>query len=207
MPYGLPDSWVVWGAGRIARGARRGGRGGRRGGGGGLGGMVRTTTTHTKVKFNWKVTDVKFHEPAMHNFLNGKTTLGKPSELWMHLDAAAAMAVAGAKMKVGKRTGALAKSIHARHTGNATGQYIWIGSQRSYALYHHEGTRPHPIRAHDGGLLVFTGKFKNVKSNKYGRNTFSYRKVMTPKVNHPGTRANHYLSTQLKHFRNVGRVQ
>ena len=203
MPYGLPDSWAAWGIKRGARGLR-GSRGGGRGGG--LGGMVRTTTTHTKVKFSWKVTDVKFHEPAMHNFLNGKTTLGKPSELWMHLDVAAARAVAGAKAKVGKRTGALAKSIHYRHLGNPTGQYIWIGSEKSYAGFHHEGTRPHPIRAHDGGLLVFTGKFKNAKSNKYGRNTFSYKKVMTPQVNHPGTRANHYLSTQLKHFRNVGRV-
>lgn len=203
MPYGLPDSWAAWGAGRLARGMRSGGRGGR---GGGLGGMVRTTTTHTKVKFSWKVTDVKFHEPAMHNFLNGKTTLGKPSEIWIHLDLAAARAVAGAKAKVGKKTGALAKSIHSRHLGNATGQYIWIGSEKRYAGFHHQGTRPHPIRAHNGGLLVFTGKYQNQKSNKYGRNTFTYRKVMTPQVNHPGTRANHYLSTQLKHFRNIGRV-
>jgi hypothetical protein len=201
MPYGLPDSWAAWGAGRLARGMRP--KGGRRGGG-------RRSTKSVigtyKTVYKWKVTDVKFHEPAMHNFLNGKTTLGKPSELWMHLDIAAARAVAGAKMKVGKKTGALARSIHARHLGNPGGQYIWIGSMRSYALYHHEGTRPHPIRAHAGGLLVFTGKFKNAKSSKYGRNTFSYKKVMTPMVNHPGTRANHYLSTQLKHFRNIGRV-
>lgn len=200
MPYGLPDSWAAWGAGRIGRGMRPRGGSGR-------GRMVKTVIGTGKTTFYWKVTDVKFHEPAMHNFLNGKTTLGKPSEIWMHMDNAAAMAVAGAKAKVGKKTGALARSIHARHLGNTTGQYIWIGSEKRYAGFHHEGTRPHPIRAHDGGLLVFTGKFKNPKANKYGRNTFSYRKVMTPEVNHPGTRANHYLSSQLRHFRNVGRTQ
>jgi hypothetical protein len=177
-----------------------------RGGGGGGRRSTKSVIGTYKTVYKWKVTDFKFHEPAMENFLNGKTTLGKPSELWMHLDAASARAVAGAKMKVGKKTGALAKSIHARHLGNRTGHYIWIGSEKGYAKFHHEGTRPHPIRAHGGGLLVFTGKFKNAKSNKYGRNSFSYRKVMTPQVNHPGTRANHYLSTQLKHFRNIGRV-
>lgn len=200
--YGLPDSWVGWGVKRGLKwhGGSRGGRG-----------TVTTTTRRYKTSFTWKLKGVKFFEPEMNQFLNQKRISGphnppQPAEIWRHLDNAAAKAVAGARAKAGMKTGALRRSIHARHTGNWTGQYIWIGSEKDYALFHHQGTRPHPIRARDGGLLVFTGKFKNPKANKYGRNTFSYRKVMVESVNHPGTRANHYLTSQRRHFKNVGRA-
>lgn len=146
-----------------------------------------TTFTHTKTVFNWSTADVKFYEPAMHNFLNGKMVNGKPAPLWSYLEAKGQMAVVGAKAKAGYKTGRLRASIHMRHLGNPTGQYLWIGSKVDYALLHHSGSRPHTITANKpGGSLVF------MKGS---------RVIRTPMVSHPGTRPNRYLSSQLRHFR------
>ena len=86
-----------------------------------------------------------------------------------------------AKRQVGKNTGLLAASIGMSQSLTATGQQVKIGSPVSYALVHHEGSRPHRITA-NGGMLRFTSKGRVV-----------YRRS----VMHPGTRPNRYLSDHL----------
>lgn len=107
-------------------------------------------------------------------------------ELWKWLHKRGEKAVIGAKRSVGVQTGALKRSIHMRHLGNATGQYLWIGSQRSHALVHHEGSKPHLITPNPPNQVL--------KFNRGSRVVFA-RQVM-----HPGTRPNRYLSSQLRHF-------
>lgn len=147
--------------------------------------------THTETKFTYRVIGVTIYDLDLHMFLNTKyTRKRKPAPLWHALRAKGEAAVAGAKLKVGVKTGALRKSIHMKHLGNRTGQYLWIGSKLPYAYLHHQGTKPHPIVAtNPGGQLVFIRKA---------------RLIRTPMVNHPGTRGNHYLRVQLRrHFRTL----
>lgn len=124
---------------------------------------------------------IKVNVEALHNELN--TSKG---ELWRWLHKKGERAVLGAKSKVGVRTGVLQRSIHMRHLGNATGQYLWIGSDRSHALAHHQGTRPH--------IITPTPPKKLLKFSKGGNMIYTHR------VNHPGTKKNEYLSSQLRHF-------
>jgi hypothetical protein len=91
--------------------------------------------------------------------------------------------LASARTRVGVRTGRLRASLHMRHMRDARGQYLWIGSEESYALDHHEGTRPHVITPKTGKVLRFVSR---------GRIVYAHS------VNHPGTRANRYLSDALK---------
>lgn len=91
----------------------------------------------------------------------------------------AEVARAFARMKVGKRTGALAMSLYIEQSAALGGQKLTIGSNLPYALYHHEGTRPHMIHARGGEVLRFSSR---------GRVVYS-RMVM-----HPGTKPNRYLA-------------
>lgn len=187
MPgWGLvPDSAAIYYGSKAVRGRGRR-RPIRRGGGFGSRPIIQT-----KTKFSWRVTKVLIHEDALRRFLNTSTTLeGRRAPLWAALHAKGNLAVLGAKAKVGVRTGALRKSINMKHLGNATGQYLKIGSSLPYAYLHHQGTKPHPIAAtKPGGQLVFTRKA---------------RLIRTPMVNHPGTRGNYYLRAQLRrHFRTL----
>jgi hypothetical protein len=90
---------------------------------------------------------------------------------------------AAAKGQVGVRTGALRLSIHMRHLRDSRGQYIKIGSSLPYARMHHEGTRPHMIYPVRAQVLRFVTKG---------------RLVYTHAVRHPGTKANKYLTDNLK---------
>lgn len=131
------------------------------------------------------LTGVTLYKPILHRELN--TSAGS---LWKHMEIAGNKAVLGAKSKVGVDTGKLRKSIHKRHLGNPTGQYMLIGSWTvDYALAHHQGTKPHLIYPDRAKILSFSSKS---------------RVVRTPgPVNHPGTRANPYLTSQLWHFRSI----
>lgn len=95
-----------------------------------------------------------------------------------------------AKAEVGVKTGNLRRSITMEHRGIPTkGQTIKIGSALSYAYYHHEGTNPHTIRPKDypRGVLTFTKGFTVIRAKE---------------VQHPGNRANKFLSRQLlRHVR------
>jgi hypothetical protein len=180
----IPDSPLIYyGAKGLRR--RRSGRPVRRGGGFGLRPIIQT-----KTKFSWRVTNVKIDDNALFRFLNtSRTVEGDPAPLWAALHTKGAYAVTQAKRKVGVKTGALRNSIHMKHTGNVTGQYLWIGSKLPYAYLHHQGTKPHPIVAtNPGGVLIFTK---------------GTRLIRTPMVAHPGTRANWYLRAQLRHFKTL----
>lgn len=107
-------------------------------------------------------------------------------ELWKWLHIRGEHAVEGAKRKVHVRTGALQRSIHMRHLGNFTGQYLWIGSEKHYAELHHNGSRPHMIRPNSPNKVLVFSKGSRV--------------VFASQVMHPGTKPNPYLSSQLRHF-------
>ncbi len=172
MPFFvIPDSWGTYGIKKASSALKRAGRVGPK-----IGIKSGPTTTYS-YKFKNLVLDYN----ELRVYLN--TPRGP---LWSYLDKRGKMAVAGAKASVGVKTGALQRSIHMRHLGNSTGQYLWIGSKLHYAYAHHEGTKPHVITSKPGGKLVFVGKGKVL--------------VHTPVVRHPGTRPNRYLSSQLRHF-------
>lgn len=104
-----------------------------------------------------------------------------------HLKKRARMFVVLAKSQAGKETGKLASSIKTLiHERTTFGQRMVIGSRVDYAYYVHEGTRPHEIHPRDGGIMRFSG---------------AGRVVYTHQVNHPGTKANKYLSSNLWVFR------
>jgi len=174
MPaYGLiPDSPIFYYGNKFAKLGRTGGRGLGRS----LGGATRFSFTTQKLVI---------YQPQLYAELN--TSSGG---LWKALEVAGAFAVGKAKAQVGVKTGKLKSSIHKRHTGNFTGQYLWIGSTVNYAYMHHEGTRPHFIVPRVAGkMLRFSSKG---------------RMIMTPgPVMHPGTKPNRYLSNQLRHFRRI----
>lgn len=89
-----------------------------------------------------------------------------------------------AKRMVGVDTGALRASIKTRVVP-ARAPRIEIGATRSYALMHHEGTRPHMIRPHLRRNLRFKVQGRVV----YAREVF-----------HPGTRPNRFLTIPLERY-------
>jgi len=88
-----------------------------------------------------------------------------------------------AKAQVGVRTGALRASIHMRHMRDTRGQYVKIGSPLNYALVHHEGSKPHLIKPNKAHVLRYVSK---------GRVMYAHA------VMHPGTKANRYLTDNLR---------
>lgn len=90
---------------------------------------------------------------------------------------------AAARAQVGVRTGALRASIHMRHLRDSRGQYVKIGSALNYALLHHEGSKPHLIVPNRATILKFATR---------GRVVYAHA------VMHPGTKANRYLTDNLK---------
>jgi hypothetical protein len=132
----------------------------------------------TKIEFS--VVSIRINQRTTHAFLN--TNAGP---LWDALERRATLVQKLAKGRVGVKTGALRASIYKRHLGNSTGQYIVIGSDRKYAKDHHQGTRAHQIFASPGGKLSFVA---------------NGRRIVTNKVNHPGTKPNPYLTTFLPLF-------
>lgn len=92
---------------------------------------------------------------------------------------------AAARAQAGFRTGLLKSSIHVTQERTAAGQTVSIGSSLPYALYHHEGTRPHIIHGRNGGMLRYT---------QTGRVVYSRAVV------HPGTKPNKFLSDNIPLF-------
>jgi len=90
---------------------------------------------------------------------------------------------AAARAQVGVRTGALRASIHMRHLRDSRGQFIKVGSSLNYALLHHEGSKPHIIVPDRATILKFATRGRVVYANA---------------VRHPGTKANRYLTDNLK---------
>jgi hypothetical protein len=148
-------------------------------------GMGAVQSVRSSVSLDYKFNGLVIYDGVLRAELN--TSVG---DLWKYLERRADMAVAGAKQQVGVKSGNLMRSIHKRHTSQFSGQMIWIGSDTvSYAYAHHEGTRPHlitPKASNPKGKLIF------MKGSRI---------IVTPRVNHPGTKPNPYLRDQLVHFR------
>jgi len=91
----------------------------------------------------------------------------------------------GAKIQVGRSSGRLARSIDIGPTEYVGGSpQITIGSDLTYALLVHQGTRRHVIKPRNSRSVL---KFP-------GRGGFVYARV----VIHPGTRPNRYLLDNLR---------
>jgi hypothetical protein len=99
-----------------------------------------------------------------------------------HLHKRGTMVQNAAKMQAGVQTGALKASINMVHERTMYGQMLTIGSTLSYALAHHNGTRPHIITPKNAKMLRFTQQGRVV----YAR-----------AVRHPGTKPNRYLADNL----------
>lgn len=129
--------------------------------------------------------DFRFDERGMYH-----TFQAEGGDVGKDMERRATRVQLAAKRQVGKDTHMLERSIAKRFgrglPGGAGGRgdlVVSVGSDRWYALLHHEGTRPHLIRPrHPNGVLRFV---------KDGHVIFA--KV----VRHPGTRPNHYLSDNL----------
>jgi hypothetical protein len=110
--------------------------------------------------------------------------LNNPSgEVGRYLAKKGRIVQAAARAQVGVRTGALRASIHMRHLRDSRGQYVKIGSALNYALLHHEGSKPHLIVPNRATILKFATR---------GRVVYAHA------VMHPGTKANRYLTDNLK---------
>jgi hypothetical protein len=177
MPRGIPDSWALYGARKIVKSSRRSGRsrGGR---------SVQTILQKTTTSITYGFGGVKIYDEKLRLYLNTNS-----GDLWRWMEIRGNLAVEKAKKQVGSKTGALRQSIHKKHLGNFTGQYMWIGSFNDIAYVHHEGTKPHIITSGpegpDGKRLVF-------KSGTV--------LIHTVRVVHPGTKPNPYLRNQLRFF-------
>lgn len=112
----------------------------------------------------------------------GWVTKHRNGPVGVHLRKGANKIKTAAQIQVGIRTGALKASINISQEKTPNGQMVKIGSPLSYALVHHEGSRPHLIVGRKGGMLRFTSKG---------------RVVYTRAVIHPGTRPNKYLADNL----------
>lgn len=124
------------------------------------------------------MTKVTFYEPAIRTLLKSpEGAVGR------YLRRKGKLIEAAAKRQVGVRTGALRSSIHMRHGRDVRGQYVMVGSKLPYAKMHHEGTQPHMIFPNKASILRFT---------KRGQVIYAHA------VAHPGTRANKYLTDNLR---------
>jgi hypothetical protein len=94
-----------------------------------------------------------------------------------------------AKRLAGHKTGNLANHIVKRVVEEGGKPVVLVGVEGvKYALFHHEGTQPHIIRARRAPRLVFYWP-------KAGR------VVAFPQVNHPGTKPNRFLTNALRVLR------
>jgi hypothetical protein len=176
MPlYGIiNDSPFIYAAQRIGR-RLRGGRGGY------SPGPIEIALRAARPGVSFGGVNIVFRKPMLDRLLNQPSgTVGR------YLARKGAVIQAAARAQVGVKTGALRASIRVTHRSVGPGQYIVVGSSLNYALLHHEGSRPHIIRANRAQVLRFSSR---------GRVVFA-RQVL-----HPGTRPNRYLSDQLRYVR------
>ena len=94
-----------------------------------------------------------------------------------------------APIGTGPTAGRLKRSIKVyRHQRYTKGQTIRVGTSVPYAMYVHEGTRPHMIYPQNpGGALKFVPKGGT-------------RVIITKRVKHPGSRPNRFLTDNVKYI-------
>lgn len=104
-----------------------------------------------------------------------------------------------------RRPGTLRDSIVKRVVEQHGAPVVIVGSGDKVALWHHEGTRPHPIVAK--GLTTRTvkargGGTRQKPGGKAKLLVFYWAKVgrvvAFPRVNHPGTKPNRFLTNALR---------
>jgi hypothetical protein len=137
-------------------------------------------------------TRIKIYDQPLHFFLNTPDSgQGDKDNLWKYIDRRLNRTIIRAKRDVGVKSGALRDSIYSTHRGNSTGQYAEVIAPLSYALAHHNGTRPHIIKPDKAPQLVFMSKS---------------RLIRTSIVKHPGTKANRFLFKNLDVLAGLKRV-
>jgi hypothetical protein len=137
-------------------------------------------------------TRIKIYDQTLHMFLNTPDSgQGDKNNLWKYIDRRLNRTIIRARRDVGVKSGALRASIYSTHRGNSTGQYGEVIAPLSYALAHHNGTRPHIIQPSKAPQLVFMS---------------GSRLIRTPIVKHPGTRPNRFLSKNLDVLAGLKRV-
>jgi hypothetical protein len=103
-----------------------------------------------------------------------------------------------------KNPGRLFRSIRVYgHTRKGvTGQELYIGSAVTYAIFVHNGTKPHVIMPKDPkGVLIFPSRGASTtmragrSSSKYGGSV-----IIAKRVVHPGYKGNHFLTDNIKLF-------
>jgi tellurite resistance-related uncharacterized protein len=126
----------------------------------------------------------KINRSAVAKLLYGKGTYPDMIPIYHELRFRAGMVAVTAKVKAGKKTGRMAKSIDVTDSVRPPFQWFRIEAHTSYAYYHHKGTKPHIIT----GSLEFRSHGKSVH---------------TSVVHHPGTRPNPFLRDSLPIFMRV----
>jgi hypothetical protein len=164
MAKGFPDSFLLTSALRFKRDLQRGlGRRRRRGG----------------TVLYYKLVNLVLFKPIIQFELRGRY-----GTVDRHLHRIGNRIQQRAKRQVGVKTGRLRASIVMKHETQRGERAVRVGGYTSYALLHHQGTRPHIITPNKpGGNLVFRS---------------GSRIIHTKIVRHPGTRANRYLTDQLR---------
>lgn len=94
-----------------------------------------------------------------------------------------------AVIQCNKRTGKLSQSILKRPViSSGDTLSVTVGAYQPYAIYVHEGTKPHIIRARNANVLAFYWPAK-------GTGMFFFKSV-----NHPGYKGNKFLTDNLRLF-------
>jgi hypothetical protein len=127
----------------------------------------------------YTLSNARIHPAGVHSVLYSQR-----GDVAKHIRKLGQAVVVFAKSKAGVRTGNLKRSITMKVDRNAlTGYGVLVGSSVRHALVHHQGAKPHEIRASGRGFLRFRG---------------SNGVVHTRSVHHPGHRGNAYLTDALK---------
>ena len=126
---------------------------------------------------------VNFDNAELDRFLN--SPVARPGTVGGYMHKLGLQILAGAKVMAGLRTGDLRRKLYMKHSrgGSSRFQYVEVGSTSGHAWIHHEGTKPHMIAPKFG---------RTVRFNVGGKMVFA------KKVQHRGTRPNHYLTTPMK---------
>lgn len=164
----IPDSpWIYYG-GKALKATK--GRGGRRSGGLNL----------SPRGFNMTLSKVILYRPILNFELNHSFGI-----VGRHLHRTANRIAQLARLQVGKKTGKLKSSIKFEHIRPvARGPRVKVGAYTTYAMAHHQGTKPRIITPNKpGGTLVFRK---------------GPRIITTKVVRHPGTRPNKYLTSPMR---------
>lgn len=174
MPlYGLiPDSPFIYLGQRAARGIGRAGRAGRA-----RAAAVAARASAPSVGVGFSKIHIVFNRGALDHLLNSPE-----GDVGRYLAERGTRILIAAKNQVGVKTGRLKASINMRQYRSVGGQSLKIGSPLSYALIHHEGTKPHIITPDRAEFLRFSSRG---------------RVVYTRIVRHPGTKPNKYLADNL----------